>query len=309
MKCLREDCPNEAATDSNFCEGDRWRSSGVGVVSIDPDASASTRMEEETPTYAPGTFCWVECATSEGEAGKNFYTSLFGWDFVDNPIAPGVVYTMLKQNGKDIGGLYQLMPEMSAQGIHPHWLSYISIEDTDEAAAKVTNAGGTLLKEPFDIFTMGRMAVIQDPTGAVFALWQAGTHRGATILKMPNSLCWNELATTDTRKAGEFYSTVLGWTRRIQHVGAEYTSFINGERAAAGMVLLSPESHRQSHWLTYFGVIDLDTTVSKALACGARLVKAADGNAPSGRFAILLDPQGAAFGLIQIVNQPAEFSF
>ncbi len=78
---------------------------------------------QETPQYAPGTFCWVELGTSDGEGAKKFYTELFGWDYTDNPIGPGMVYTMLKQDGKDVGALYQLSPEMIGQGIPPHWLS------------------------------------------------------------------------------------------------------------------------------------------------------------------------------------------
>jgi predicted enzyme related to lactoylglutathione lyase len=142
---------------------------------------------QETPRYAPGTFCWVELGTSNGDGAKKFYTELFGWDFTDLPVGPGMVYTMLKQDGKDVGALYQMPPEMTAQGIPPHWLSYVSVARVDEAAAKAKEAGATLMKEPFDVMAVGRMAVVQDPTGAVFALWQAGTHSGSSIVNVPNS--------------------------------------------------------------------------------------------------------------------------
>src|SRR6185503_8791208 len=100
--------------------------------------------------YAPGTFCWVELATTDGEAAKKFYTELFGWSFNDSPIGPGMVYTMLKQNGKDDGALYQMPEEMTSQGIPPNWLSYASTPSADETADKAKALGGTLLKEPFD---------------------------------------------------------------------------------------------------------------------------------------------------------------
>jgi uncharacterized protein len=256
---------------------------------------------QETPEYAPGTFCWVELGTSDGEGAKKFYTELFGWDFTDNPIGPGMVYTMLKQDGKDVGALYQLMPEMKAQGIPPHWLSYVSVKSADEAAAKAKEAGGTLMKEPFDVFTVGRMAVIQDPTGAVFALWQAGTHHGAAIVNVPNSLVWNELATTDTAKAGDFYATLFAWTKDVQQFGPmEYTIFKNGDRGAGGMFKITPEmGNIPPHWLVYFAVADCDATVEKATALGARVMKPADDIPGVGRFAILLDPQGAAFAVIK----------
>lgn len=262
---------------------------------------------QETPQYAPGTFCWVELGTSDGEAGKKFYTELFGWEYTDNPTGPGMVYTMLKQDGKDIGGLYQLMPEMTAQGIPPHWLSYISVPNADETAAKAKEAGATLMKEPFDVFTIGRMAVVQDPTGAVFALWQAGTHSGSGIVNVPNSFCWNELGTNDTSKASQFYTSVFGWTADVQQFGPmEYTMFKNGDRPAGGAYKITPEmGNAPPHWLVYFAVADCDATVEKATGLGGQVMKPADDIPGVGRFSILLDPQGAAFAVITLTNAPS----
>lgn len=130
-----------------------------------------------------------------------------------------MVYTMLKLDGKDVGALYQMPGEMTSEGIQPHWMSYVSVLSADETAKKAKALGGTLLKEPFDVFDVGRMAVIQDPTGAVFALWQAGTHKGAGISNVPNSFCWNELATKDITKAGEFYTGLFGWGKNVQQMG------------------------------------------------------------------------------------------
>src|SRR5436189_2675141 len=106
-------------------------------------AEAGTQQETG---YAPATSCWVELGTSDAEAAKKFYTQLFGWDFTDNEMAPGMVYTMLKQDGKDVGALYQLPPDMKAQGIPPHWLSYVSVNSADESAAKAKDAGATMMK-------------------------------------------------------------------------------------------------------------------------------------------------------------------
>ena len=91
---------------------------------------------QEMPDYKPGTFCWVELGTSDSEAAKSFYTQLFGWEFQDNPMGPDMVYTMLKLNGKDVGGLYKLMPDMVAQGIPPHWMSYVAVTNADETVPK-----------------------------------------------------------------------------------------------------------------------------------------------------------------------------
>ena len=267
---------------------------------------SEARMQE-SPEYAPGTFCWVELGTTDGEAAKKFYTGLFGWDFNDNPIGPDMVYTMLKQDGKDVGALYQMSGEMTSQDIPPHWLSYASVASADETAAKAKELGATLMKEPFDVFTIGRMAVIQDPTGAVFALWEGKTQKGAGVVNVPNSFCWNELATPDAAKAGDFYTGLFGWGKNVQQMGPmTYTSFMNGERPAGGMYEPSPEmGNVPPNWLVYFAVDDADATASKATELGATTIVPPADIPETGRFAVLQDPQGAAFGIIKLANPPS----
>ena len=257
---------------------------------------------QETPDYKPGTFCWVELETSDGEAAKKFYTSLFGWEFTDNPVGPGMIYTMLKQDGKDVGALYQMPEEMKSMGIPPNWLSYASVTSADETAAKAKGLGAALMKEPFDVMTVGRMAVVQDPTGAVFALWQAGTHKGAGVVNVPNSFCWNELSTPDTGKAGDFYSGLFGWSKNVQQMGPmTYTSFMNGDRPAGGMYNPGPEmGNAPPHWLVYFAVDDTDAKLKKAIALGAKTISPPMDIPGTGRFAVVQDPQGAVFGIIKL---------
>jgi len=259
---------------------------------------------QESPEYKPGTFCWVELGTTDNEAAKQFYTQLFGWDYVDNPMGEHGVYTMLKLDGKDVGGLYKLMPDMIAQGVPPHWLSYVSVANVDESAEKARAEGATLMQEPFDVFTIGRMAVVQDPTGAVFALWQPKEHKGSGIYNVAGSFCWNELGTTDTEKAGNFYSNVFGWTReKFSDSPIEYTMFKNGDRGAGGMYQITPEMGPiPPHWLAYFAVDDCDAKVQKATELGGCVMKPADDIPGVGRFAILTDPQGAAFAIIKLEN-------
>ena len=259
---------------------------------------------QESPEYKPGTFCWVELGTSDNEAAKQFYTQLFGWDYVDNPMGEHGVYTMLKLDGKDVGGLYKLMPDMVERGVPPHWLSYVSVDNVDESAAKAKEAGATLLQEPFDVFTLGRMAMIQDPTGAVFALWQPKEHKGSGIYNVPGSFCWNELGTTDMQKAGDFYTGLFGWTRDDMSGGPiEYTMFKNGDRGAGGMYKITPEmGPMPPNWLVYFAVDDCDARAQKATELGGQVMKPADDIPGIGRFAILLDPQGAAFAIIKLEN-------
>src|ERR1043165_7175604 len=149
---------------------------------------SEVRMQE-TPDYKPGMFCWVELGTSDSDSAKNFYSQLFGWEYQDNPMGP----------------------DMVAQGIPPHWLSYVLVTNADETAEKAKAAGATVLNGPFDIGTVGRMAVIKDPTEAVFAIWEPKDHQGSGIYNVPGALTWNELGTRDTATAGEFYTNVFRW--------------------------------------------------------------------------------------------------
>ena len=218
-----------------------------------------------------------------------------------------MVYTMLKMGGKDVGGLFQLTREMTGENVPPHWLSYVSVKSADESAAKAKELGAALLKEPFDVATVGRMAVIKDPTNAVFAIWQAGTHAGAGVYNVPGSFCWNELGTTDTNKAKAFYTGLFGWGAKTENMGPmEYTIFLNGDRPGGGMFQLTPEMGPiPPHWLTYFAVDDCDAKVAQAESLGGKTMKPADDIPGIGRFAILLDPQGAAFAVIKLDNPGA----
>jgi predicted enzyme related to lactoylglutathione lyase len=261
------------------------------------------RMQEK-PQYKPGTFCWVELGTSDADAAKSFYTQLFGWAYEDHPMGPDMVYTIYKLDGKDVAAMYKLMAEQTSQGVPPNWLSYVSVANADESTAKAKELGAIALKEAFDVATVGRMSVIQDPTGAVFALWQAGDTSGVGIYNVPGSLCWNELMTTDTAKDKAFYTNLFGWGANTQDFGGfEYTMFQNGERGAGGMLQITPEMGPiPSNWLVYFAVDDCDAKVKKATELGAQVMKPADDIPGVGRFAILIDPQGAAFAIIKLDN-------
>ena len=263
------------------------------------------RMQEVTQ-LKPGAFCWVELGTSDSDAAKNFYSKLFGWTYDDNPMGPDMVYTMVKIDGKDVGGLYKMMPDMVAQGIPPHWLSYILVTNADETAEKAKAAGATVLNGPFDVGTVGRMAVIKDPTDAVFAIWQPKEHQGSGVFNVPGALTWNELGTRDTATASEFYTNVFGWTTESMPASPiEYTVFKNSDRGNGGMYKITPEMGQiPPHWLAYFAVDNCDAKVQQVTELGGSVMKPADDIPGVGRFAILNDPQGAAFAIIQLENPP-----
>ena len=258
---------------------------------------------QEVPEHKPGSFCWIELGTSAGPAAKDFYTKLFGWESEDHPMGPAGVYTIFKLNGKDVAAGYELMDEQKAQGVPPHWLSYIAVASADDTAAKAKAAGATLMKEPFDVFTLGRMAVIQDPTGAVFAIWEAKDNKGLGITHISNSLCWNELLTNDTQKGADFYTNVFGWT--TEQFGADYTIFKNGDPGIAGMFQIRPEMGPiPPNWTIYFAVDDCDATVQKTTELGGQVFKPAEDIPTIGRYAVLQDPQGAFFAIIKPEPRP-----
>jgi predicted enzyme related to lactoylglutathione lyase len=261
---------------------------------------------QQAPAHTPGSFCWVELGTTNAGAAKEFYKALFGWDYQDTSAGPDMTYTMINLNGKEIGGLYQLTSDMRSHGIPPHWLSYISVTNADEATAQATAAGATVMKGPFDVADAGRMSVIQDPTGAVFAVWQAKQNAGSQVDRQVGTVCWNELGTNDTQKAADFYSTLFGWNREAFPGPMEYTIFKNGNEGIGGMYEITPEMGPvPPHWMVYFAVNDCDATVQKATEAGGAVIKPAEDIPGVGRFAILRDPASAVFAVLKPEPQAA----
>jgi predicted enzyme related to lactoylglutathione lyase len=248
---------------------------------------------------APGSFCWAELATTDGPGAKKFYTELFGWDAQDNPMGPDMVYTMLSLNGKNIGALYGKGEAM--KDVPTNWASYVCVKSADEIAAKAKALGATPIQEPFDVMDFGRMAVITDPTGATFCIWQPGTHPGFGVKGEPNTVCWNELLTTDTERAIDFYTKLFGWVANT-HGPMEYTEFMNGDTHAGGMMKIQPHMGPiPPHWGIYFAVDDCDAAFEKATSLGATAYVPPMTIENVGRFATLSDPQGGAFSIIKLV--------
>jgi predicted enzyme related to lactoylglutathione lyase len=265
----------------------------------------------EMTAHAPGTFCWVELATTDQEAAKRFYAGLFGWSPQDLPIGEGMTYTMLHHHGREAGALFRMRPEEAASA-PPHWTSYVAVESADATAARARELGGTFIHEPFDVMDVGRMAVVRDPQGAILSVWEAGRHGGVGVKGEPGAMCWNELATTDAAGAGAFYGGLFGWKRHEQEMGSmTYTTFLRGDReqpeAVGGMYPLSPAmAGVPPHWLPYFMVEDADATATRAGELGATLVVPPTDIPNVGRFAMIRDPQGAAFAVIRLVDWRAE---
>jgi predicted enzyme related to lactoylglutathione lyase len=247
----------------------------------------------ERESYAPGTFCWVDLGTTDAAGAKAFYGRLFGWEAEDMPAGEDSTYTMLRIDGRDVAALYEQGADERAAGIPPHWSSYISVVDVDEVAARVEDLGGKLLAAPFDVLDSGRMAVVQDPTGALVSLWQPGRHFGARLVNDPGCLTWNDLATPDPDAAAAFYTALLGW--EVQSQVPEYATIANEGRSNGG---IRRETELPPHWLPYFTVESIAGAVATAREAGAQvLVEGIE--VPAGTFALILDPQGAPFAVFE----------
>ena len=255
----------------------------------------------EPKVQAPSIFCWCEVGVANVETAKEFYGHLFGWAVEDQPAGDAGTYGMIRLDGRDVGGLYRLSAEMTAQGVPPHWLSYVRTVDVDAAVARVPELGGRVVMGPFDVMTAGRMAVVQDPTGGTFAMWQPREHPGSGAMGEPGSPCWFELVTTDKNEAGAFYAALFGWQLESFLGAMDYTLFKSGEMSVGGMMQRTEEMGEvPSHWLIYFAVADCDAAVARAQEIGGTPVAGPMEIPGVGRFALLADPDGAMFAVIRL---------
>lgn len=248
-----------------------------------------------TNSHAPGTFSWIELGTSNTTGAKAFYTDLFGWTVNEIPMGEMGIYYIFQKSGRDAAAMYQQGPDQ--EGIPPHWLSYVAVSSADAAAEKAASLGANVAKGPFDVFDQGRMAVIGDPQGAMFAIWEAKASQGLGVRDEDDTLCWNELQARDATKAKAFYSALFGWRLKDS---PEYSEIYAGDKAIGGMMNSQSPPEVPSHGMPYFAVADCDATVKKAQAGGAMVYVPPMDIPKVGRFAVLADPQGAVFAVIKL---------
>jgi predicted enzyme related to lactoylglutathione lyase len=254
-------------------------------------------MPEKTE-YAPGTPSWVDLATPDVDRAGTFYATLFGWTAEPVPMPDAGGYVMFTLNGKYVAA----MSPIEHGERPPAWTTYVSTDDADKTAELAQTAGGSVLMPPMDVFDSGRMAVLADPTGAAFAVWQPNQHPGAGLVDDPGTFTWTELSSRDTAAAARFYPEVFGWTAETSDGGGmQYTEFKLGDSSVAGMMEMNPmvPAEVPSYWMPYFAVVDVDKSAGEATALGAEaLLPPSD--FPGGRFAVIRDPQGATFGLLRL---------
>ncbi len=282
----------------------------------------------ERDGYIPGVPCWVDTSQPDPEAAVEFYRGLFGWEF-DDVMPPGseAKYFMARIRGGDVaavGSIPESAPQMAT------WNTYVWVEDADETASKIRDAGGTTLMEPFDVMNLGRMAVFADPEGAAFSVWQAKEQKGAQVVNEAGSVNFNGLGTRDVEGAKAFYGAVFGWQTMSVGGGAqmwtlpgygdhleERTPGLREQMAEMGgpsgfedvVASLNPIADDQpdvpAHWSVTFATNDADATAAKAAELGGKLI-AEPFDAPWVRMTVIADPQGATLIASQFVieNRP-----
>ncbi len=271
----------------------------------------------ERDGYLPGVPCWADTSQPDPESAVTFYGGLFGWEFenVLPPDSPGE-YFIARVRGGDVAAVGSV-PE----GAPPNamWNTYVWVESADETAAKVRDAGGNVVMEPFDVMDAGRMAVFADPEGAAFCVWQAKEHKGARIVNEHGSVNFNGLNTRDPEVAKPFYSKVFGWTTLTLPGGAEmwtlpgYGDYLERDNpdlrkqveeaggptgfedvVASINPIAGDQPNTPAHWSVTFGVDDADAIAAKASELGGKVI-VAPFDAPWVRMAVVADPQGATF--------------
>jgi predicted enzyme related to lactoylglutathione lyase len=250
----------------------------------------------ERTQYAPGTFCWTDLTTTDQEAAKAFYSELFGWTAIDNPVGDGIVYSMMQLDGKDVAAISPQPQQQRDMGAPPTWNSYVSVESADETLERAKELGATVHAPAFDVLDVGRMGVIQDPQGAFFLVWQPKAHIGARLVNTPGALSWNELASPDVDASIAFYSGLFGWSIEPFEGGDQpYFTIKNGDRNNGGMRPLMP-AEPQPYWLVYFGSDDIDTDLAKVEQLGGTKLAGPISIGPA-KLGFAQDPQSAVFAL------------
>lgn len=253
----------------------------------DPMSEISTNQPFGTPT-------WIDLGVPDLDRAKAFYRALFGWEYEQVPTASGPLALCLLR-GRRVAALRPV----SAADVEGEswWHPYLATDDCDGAVRRITDSGGTLLAPPSDLADLARTAVVADPVGARFSLWQGRTQPGCELVNEPCTLVRNDLASPAPEPARRFYSDVFGFTLDGNDAvpDLDFTFLRRPDGHEIGGIFGTPQA-TASRWQTVFEVADTDELVT--LARGAGGAADAPEDAPYGRMAAITDPFGTAFSVI-----------
>lgn len=254
--------------------------------------------------HPDGLFGWADLAVPDTAAAAAFYGAVLGWEAEEVPAPGGSGYSYFVRDGQKAAGMGPLSEEQQAQGIPPVWSSYVTVDDIDAKVTKAAELDARVMMPAMDVMDAGRMAFLIDPTGAAFGLWQAGEHIGADAFNDPGFLSWNELGTRDIEAAVAFYTGLFGWGTDVSDTdGFVYTTFTLDGRPNGGAYDMSGflPDEVPANWSVYFSVADADAAVATARDLGATIVREPT-DSPFGRMAIIVDPQGAMFQIMELTK-------
>jgi uncharacterized protein len=253
----------------------------------------------ERTGFAPGTFCWADLGARNPEGAQRFYGELFGWTA---EITPGG-YWMLTLEGKNVAGLFAAPEDFT-----PAWLSYVSTPDADGIAERARALGAAVPVEPRDIgppgVNVGRSAILADPQGATFGLWQPGLHLGAQLVNDVGAMVWNQLLTPDPEAAKAFYAELFEWTyETLEGSQTPYSNIRNREGWLNGGIMALPAPEVPPQWLVSFTVEDAAATARRAEELGGAVAQPPTPT-PVGEVAEFRDPEGAGFSIFAGEPEP-----
>jgi predicted enzyme related to lactoylglutathione lyase len=252
------------------------------------------------PSPIHGRFLWLELITPDVQAALKFYPGVCGWTTMEWPMEPEP-YHMVAVGEVPVGGALRKTAEMGPPDAPPFWLGYIGADNADQTYAAITKAGGTGHREPFDVPSVGRLAIAADPSGAVFALLQPADPKPPVFPPPLGHLSWSELTTTDVAGAVAFYSGLFGWTKSGEFdmgPGGMYTLVSIGGNQLVGVYKASPDQGPPC-WLYYTHVASVQNAIDTAKANGASVLNGPMEVPGGDTVAALMDPAGAAFALHQ----------
>ncbi|WP_434615698.1 VOC family protein [Arthrobacter sp. A5] len=250
-------------------------------------------------SYAQGTPCWVDLSSTDVDGARAFYAGIFGWEYAANVMSPEMTYYLATKNSGNVAGLSQQMPEMAASGIPSNWTTYLAVDNVDEAAARVTEAGGSLMFPPDEVPGNGRMVIATDSSGTPVGLWEAKGMIGSSVVNEPGAVIWNELQVDDVAAVLPFYRSVAGLEAETGPAGdmSDYTQLMVSGRSVGG-ALAKPMPEMPNNWTVYFNVADVDVTAAKIAELGGHVIAPPFDVSTIGRMGVFSDPQGAVFALM-----------
>jgi len=255
-------------------------------------------MTRHEHAHAPGTPCWFDLLSPDAEAAAAFYAQLFGWTYDVSGPEEGRYHTAMV-DGRPAAGIGQRQEGTHAPSA---WTVHLAAGDVAAMADRVTELGGSVLNEPAEVRGLGHLAIVQDPGGAVFGLWQPLTHQGFGVTHQHGTMGWCEVNVPDGEAAKAFYAELMGAeARRLRSdaVPTVYYVLWKDDEAVAGILEMTAE--RQGvppHWVPYFEVADCDAVARAAEQAGGT-VSVQPFDTEYGRIAVVTDPFGAVFSVNQ----------